>query len=1234
LQKPDFVDKVVDIINRTRSAKENEPTTSKEVQENGLTNDDLHDILSKTQNDPSFDEIVNDIVNKYLSDYPEPDSGAQTSTSSEKPSELSNELEVDRNTEIPIKQRLRPRSEKKTPVTERKKKINIISNEPYTGVVPAAANLPSVTISVESVEQQATEMHQHVILNLPVFLQSTVPVLQIAPSASLPCTTAADPTIIYQSVTQLEVSELEATKPEVENNLKTEMQKKESTPKIRMHPSFLESKCKSTPRRKATHVRILDFNHTPSNRKLSMIKEFSTPISSGIPTMTPGSAPATIASCQTAMKPQELESVIDDNSNSNSISNTPKVAKNRRRRKIAVSKSAEKNQKPEHQEELKQPIVSKDDWFSMREQSKALPIDQQVRNANEKAEAEGKIHRQKRRTPKRRSVKKKVPARSRNSLTKSPDEQKENKEKNGSEENSTSIEYDENKPLIKFKIKSPRKTAALKNTPKKKKKTVVQRSKEKFEALENQDQKKKDDTNLAVEVEEIQSSLNRSDTVQEVATMLTELSETILANDNNAKSFDESDGKNQPDSGIEQLLETPFKGFNEMLETPFKENSLTPLPNTPRFAIPLVSAHETPMPKIFSSATNNEMSLMKISDIPTPSFPITPGIKETPLKDGLEGSPTSAGGHSSRRTDYSSCSSYYKPDESEDINPALLNPRRRSDRTSQSESDVEKPLKIIGSTKKIECPGAIERVKSFNEEQKPLPTPHYTMMEEGLLSESMVTTATDSSDSTSSFTCSTCSTDPSDEENTMEKLNKVTTTTDVDSEWHCDDPDAEKETTTCSPAVMDEKTGEVRFPLRNWITPKKLEEVEKHAELSSETVKTKSKLNENSAQRVITMAEEQKLRIQNLNEVKQRTLDRIRMDSAAHKQKNQPPPQQQKLKNFKTSNVKSFKLPAEEAPKSTVTSRKEQILQQNLTERPRPTPLKLIPSSSSRRKNATPRKTIVINELPRQPSPVKRKKEKKADTSLKSPSKSDRLSLESVNDNAVMPESTSLYASLNISSSFSTSLEDDSAVVVTNKSAVTEDGSNTFQRTLIAQGFEKNEAKELQNELINKLEEDNKEAIESEIKVSEPAFESESDEDSDDDDEEHLEFVSAEAMKKTELSFVEADNFKRNVTPLMVDHKISPMIINFEGRKMTLKSSGLIEIFTIDPTPLEPLEPKQKEKCSKKKCPKKLADDDRKLSKSNGKDSPKKNGKVGKITKKPENQQESCQQQETGNKEK
>jgi hypothetical protein len=61
--------------------------------------------------------------------------------------------------------------------------------------------------------------------------------------------------------------------------------------------------------------------------------------------------------------------------------------------------------------------------------------------------------------------------------------------------------------------------------------------------------------------------------------------------------------------------------------------------------------------------------------------------------------------------------------------------------------------------------------------------------------------------------------------------------------------------------------------------------------------------------------------------------------------------------------------------------------------------LKLIASSSSRRKSATPRKTI---ELPRQLSPLKR--EKKSESSGKSPLKTDRLSLESVTDNAVMPK--------------------------------------------------------------------------------------------------------------------------------------------------------------------------------------------------------------------------------------
>lgn len=512
-----------------------------------------------------------------------------------------------------------------------------------------------------------------------------------------------------------------------------------------------------------------------------------------------------------------------------------------------------------------------------------------------------------------------------------------------------------------------------------------------------------------------------------------------------------------------------------------------------------------------------------------------------------------------------------------------MSARRRSDRTSQSESDAEKPLKIIGSTKKVECPGAIERVKSFTEDQNALRTPHYTMMDEGLLSESMVTTATDdSSDSSSSFTCSTCSTDPSDDENTIEKLNKDTT--DVDSEWHCDDPETEKEAKCSSSAVIDEKTGEVRFPLRNWITPKKLEIIESPSVQVTETNKIKNMMNEKELRHEITVKEDHERRLQQLKEVRQRTLEKIRRDSAAIRQKTQPTPQQK----FKKNNLKTFKLPSEEAPKALIISRKDQILQQNLTERPRPTPLKLIPSSSSssRRKNATPRKTIVIDELPRQVSPIKKKKEKKEEISPKSPPKLlQRLSLEIANnnDNAMMPDATIF--------------EDEcpNAVDVIDKTVetiTTEDGSNTFQRSLIGQGFEKTEAKELQSKLVDKFEDEK--IKENEINCME------SDSNSDDDDEE-LEIVSAEDMKRNEFIFKEPENFQCRDSISGINLKISPMIILLDGQKITLQSSGLIEVFNIDPQPEEELKIKDKNV------------------KPDGDESPTtKNGKMAKLVRKPE----------------
>ncbi len=389
---------------------------------------------------------------------------------------------------------------------------------------------------------------------------------------------------------------------------------------------------------------------------------------------------------------------------------------------------------------------------------------------------------------------------------------------------------------------------------------------EKSENLENSKDEEKSIEGKSETVQEENSDLNRSDTVQEVATLLTNLPETILAKTNSATSLDEN---NKIDPKV--LLETPLK----------LDGDMSPLPNTPRFAIPLVakSTHETPVPKAISSTTTVTsaiQSLVKVCDILTPSFPITPGFKETPAKS--ENSPTSGGGYSSRKTDYSSCSSYYKPDESEEINQNFESMIKQArERNSQSESDgatatePEVNQARVGSAKKVECPGAIDRVTSFSEETKEVPIPHYTMMEEGVLSESMLTTASDSDDSSSSFTCSTCSTDPSSEENTTDILNHTDLPEDpVDGEWKCKDAVVNESNNS----LVDEKTGEVRFPLRNLMTPRKMEQ--EINEIIQADIKEKSKERPKESPKKV---------LSDLEAIKQRTI-RILKDESAGGSKN------------------------------------------------------------------------------------------------------------------------------------------------------------------------------------------------------------------------------------------------------------------------------------------------------------------------------------------------------------
>lgn len=1119
LNNPSFVDKITDIINQTRQGTEEDGGNQCDL--------DLDHIMSQTQNEPGFEEILRNLIEGTTQGLLQQESEVQTSTSSEKlTTESENALE------IPIKQRLRQRSARKLEVrqgSERKKKFNIISDElilPLPVADPIDFNIPVMV---------------PVMQNQPSIIAVTSSVLALDPC------TSTNPAVLYQPI----LPEMVTEPPE----MVTEEEKQRTTPKITLYPSFLESKCKSTPRRKETHVRILDFNQTPTHRRLSTVKEFSTPAGCDIPSTTPGSAPASVSLAKFKSTTSEIPTLAgDDNSNSNSISNTPKVAKNRRRRKIAVTKVEERPTTVKVEEEQLETPFSIDDWQNMRTQSKRLGIDEQVRL---NVQAEHLANLKKRKSPRKRKAKKRLSVPKKKKVkSKSPDEKENASLKTDS---FTSTEYDENKPLstMKFKIASPRKAAALKKSPGKKKKSIVERAKEKFEKQEKDVADAEEnvvEVQEPLEVEAVPSEMNRSDTIEAATTLLM------------LKTSDEGEQQPQVDSGFQQtpLLETPFK---DMLD--FKDLSLTPLPNTPRFAIPLTAgSNETPMPKIFCSETAL-VSVIKPTDIFTPICPITPGSVV---------SPPSQGGYSSRRTDYSSSSSYYKPDESEEINQKInaLIGQRRSERNSQSESDggCVHQVKLVGSARKVECPGAIERIRSFTEE---LPnTPHYTMMEDCVLSESVLTTATDdssnssnSSTSSSNFTCSTCST--SADENTMDKLEKATTSEEKDSEWRCDDqPEVEQEASS----VVNEKTGEVRFPLRNWFTPKKLE-----VTADEETKRIKSMLHANNAKVGLSVEEERERLLREMEAKKQRTLAKIKQESAASR------PVKPDLK-FKKNNVKCFKLPAEDGHKPAFVSRKDQILQKNLTERPRPTPLKLIPGSSSRRKNATPRKTIVIDELPRQPSPTKKKK-----PAAKSPSKVDRLSLESVSDNAIMPGDSS---SLNISSSFHSSFE--SETVVANKRAPTDEGSNTFQQTLMAQGFDKDQAKELQAELVDKLEQNQTDGEKLEIPPEEKQL-SDSESGSEDGSEEDFDFCLADDHEKNSFDFAEPKNFQPRDRPTAL--AIPQMILRFDDRTVTLRDSDNIDLFTMEPTMVDK---------AKKSSPKKSADE-KKQPKTNGKESPGRNGK-------------------------
>ncbi|CAG9803100.1 unnamed protein product [Chironomus riparius] len=1190
LKKPDFAENLAEIINKTLAV--HDKSTEAISSQNVLTQHDVQDIMSKTEND--FEDILKEVIDKYLIE-------GSDSSKVESPTAADSK-------DVPIKQRLRPRTAKKIPSTERKKKkINIISNEIYTGPMPLCVKMPPNTVispieqattSVMSTEQTINSHLSQPLLIVP-FMQSLptstttfIPLQSFHSTGNIICENNVPITTTAELPTNVQIILSEnnpALTNVIQNNNNEEADKVQKTPKTTIQTNFLESKCKSTPRRKATHVRILDFTHTPSGR-LAAIKECKTPSNSSIRHETPGSAPASIMTSQKTKKetvsikpPQSVENgdksveIIDESSNSNSISNTPKVAKNRRRRKIEIDSKSDKA----HDEISPKPMTA-EEWNKMREEQKSLSVDDRMRILFQQSEVKTSVKKRKK-TPKKKKEDHKKSLKKAKPLI-------------------TTVQQTKGKLCAKFKVTSPRKSALLRKSPKKKRlsssnivnKLLAESAKEnKIETQKVNDSANDNQQQLSLpklmtneslvedKTDETDTSdLNRSDTVQEVANLLTNLPETILAKTNSGNSFEIASQKTLIDASI-------------LMETPLKLDSISPLPNTPRFAVPLISTHqETPVAKEIVAITTVS-SILKVCDILTPSFPITPGFKITPAKS--ESSPST--GYVSRKTDYSSCSSYYKPDESEDINLNIdsIIKQRIADRSSQSESEA--PVIIIerketirtGSMKKVECPGALERVLSFTEEQNAIVIPHYNMNEEGLLSESMITTASD--ESSSSFTCSTCSTDPSSDDNTMDKLNKALNVEDRDSEWHCEEVEIEMANIS-NKSLVNERTGEVRFPLRSWITPKKIDPQEPKLIIDEmKADKVLVTIPTENIKSVEEKKEEQRAQAKaNMEAIKQRTINILKKET------------KKEIPKFKKANVKQFKLPAEQ-PKYVPLTRRDQILQASLfSERPKSTALKLIPStsisSSSRRKCLTPRKTIIMDELPKADPTVKKISNKKRQSNekgksdsvkiIKSPTKPEKVSVENINDNAMMHDD---HPSLNISTSFhSSDNEEPENTVVNVIQKPVEEGSNTFQRTLIAQGFEKTEAKDLQIKFVDKIEDElqkvtenvesvpekpkdppennNKEIKEKEVlkdktelNLSVPGSESETEEDDDE-----CAFAFADILERNVFTFEEPVDFVPKKEKSKIANLCAPSKLQIDGRTVKIDFCNPIDIFTMEPT--------------------------------------------------------------------
>ncbi|XP_055615544.1 microtubule-associated protein futsch-like isoform X2 [Toxorhynchites rutilus septentrionalis] len=200
----------------------------------------------------------------------------------------------------------------------------------------------------------------------------------------------------------------------------------------------------------------------------------------------------------------------------------------------------------------------------------------------------------------------------------------------------------------------------------------------------------------------------------------------------------QEDKETEEPANSSKLSEFSFNA-SQLLQTPFKID-LPSCPVTPRFLVPSPMPI-TPMTKTnrdTSSGCDGASSLTKGCDIQTPSFPITPGLISTPISISSV-SPQSHAGGASRRTDYSSGGSYYRPDESEDLDQNL-------EAMQLAERKKRMAAKSVAPT--VE-PSAVAPPKDDEPEDQP-PSPAKSAAASNSSGESSSSSSDSSSDSSSS----------------------------------------------------------------------------------------------------------------------------------------------------------------------------------------------------------------------------------------------------------------------------------------------------------------------------------------------------------------------------------------------------------------------------------------------------------------------------------------------------